>query len=117
MDALVAMSREEVERTMRTLEPMYDLVRLVDPSTMEGASLDERGELAMPHRCFDVLCKGRRCQNCISARTVASKGSVSKFEFVGDDAFYISTRYVEVDGEPRSIELVKKIGDQVVIDP
>ncbi|MBR3226236.1 MAG: EAL domain-containing protein [Atopobiaceae bacterium] len=104
-----SLSQEELERTMRTLEPVYDMVRIVDPSHTAGRTLSDDGDLAMPHTCFDVLNKGRRCKNCISARTVACHRSVSKFEFVGDDAFYISTRYIEVDGKPRSLELIKQI--------
>ncbi len=112
-----SMTTEELERTMRVLEPVYDLVRVVDPSHMQGSSLGQDGKLDMPHRCFDLLNKGRRCQNCISARTVACGHSVSKFEFVGDDAFYISTRYVEVGGKPRAIELVKKINEETLVAP
>ncbi len=115
--AQVAMTREELERTMRVLEPVYDVVRVVDPNHMEGSTLGSEGELDLPHRCYDILNKGRRCQNCISARTVSCKHSVSKFEFVGDDAFYISTRYVEVDGAPRAIELVKAINEETLAPP
>lgn len=111
------MTTEELERTMRTLEPIYDLVRVVDPNRMQGTTLGNDGELDMPHRCFDLLDKGRRCQNCISARTVSCKHSVSKFEFVGENAYYISTRYVEIDGQPRAIELVKQINEETLVAP
>ncbi|MDO4536642.1 MAG: GGDEF domain-containing phosphodiesterase [Coriobacteriales bacterium] len=110
----VCMSTAELERTMRELSPMYDIVRVVDPSVTQGRTLDEAGELNMPHRCYDALSKERRCDHCISARTVSCHNSVSKFEFVGDDAYYISTRYVEVDGQPRSIELIRKISDDLL---
>ncbi len=109
------MSSEELERTMRTLEPMYDLVRVVDPSATQGRAITADGTLDLPHRCYDVLNKGRRCQNCISARTIAGKCSVSKFEVVGEDAFFISTRYVEENGKPRSIELVKHLGSSTLL--
>ena len=110
-----AMSSEELERTMRTLEPMYDLVRVVDPSATQGRAITADGTLDLPHRCYDVLNKGRRCKNCISARTIAGKCSVSKFEVVGEDAFFISTRYVEENGKPRSIELVKHLGSSTLL--
>ena len=94
-----SLSQEELERTMRMLEPVYDMVRVVDPSHTAGRTLNKDGGLEMPHTCFNVLHKERRCKNCISARTVSCKDSVSKFEFVDNDAFYISTRYIEVDGK------------------
>lgn len=111
------MTKAELERTMRTLEPLYDVVRLVDPSVTRGCTLDENGRLSHSHCCYDLLEKGRRCQNCISARTVANKKSVSKFEFVGKDAFFITTRYLEVDGEERSLELVKQIANDTILSP
>ena len=111
------MTQEELERTMRMLEPMYDLVRVVDPSLTEGCTLNGDGHLDTPHTCFNLLNKGRRCKNCISARCVSQKRSVSKFEFVGNDAFYISTRYAEVDDRPVSIELVKRLNDDTLVSP
>ena len=35
---------------------------------------------------------------------------------MGNDAFYISTRYVEVDGESRSLELIKQITDSTLVE-
>ena len=109
------MTTEELERTMRTLEPVYELVRVVDPSVTQGQTLTNDGALGLPHRCYDLLSKERRCKNCISARTVAGQCSVSKFEVVDDNAFFISTRYIEVDGKPRSLELVQRIDNGTLL--
>lgn len=109
------MTTEELERTMRTLEPVYELVRVVDPSVTQGQTLTGEGSLGLPHRCYDLLSKERRCKNCISARTVAGQCSLSKFEVVDDNAFFISTRYIEVDGKPRSLELVQRVDNDTLL--
>ncbi len=107
------MSTEDAAHRIKDLESYFDQVRLVDASRTVARRLDrERGKLGEGYCCFDIWGNGRRCVNCISARTVATHSSHAKYEMAGGRAFYITTQYVEVDGQPRVIEMVRAIGDE-----
>ena len=111
-------TQDELEQLMQLMRSTCDLARVVDPATFEARNYerDETGEgLQQPYRCYAGIKKSRRCQDCISARAVSERKSATKFEFIGDDAFLISARYVEVDGEPRTIETVQRVTDSIGI--
>ena len=108
----VEVSKEELDRLLALMSHGCDAVRVVEPSICAASNYDPAtGKLRHPYRCYSALGKGRRCDNCISARAVDTGRSASKFEFVGPDAYFITAHYVEVDGEPRSIEAINKVSD------
>ncbi len=106
----VEVSKEELDRLLALMSHGCDAVRVVEPSICAASNYDPAtGKLRHPYRCYSALGKGRRCDNCISARAVDTGRPASKFEFVGPDAYFITAHYVEVDGEPRSIEAINKV--------
>lgn len=109
-DRQPGITREELDRLLAIMSHGCDAVRVVEPSACAASNYDPAtGKLRHPYRCYSALGKGRRCDNCISARTVDTGRPASKFEFVGPDAYFITAHYVEVDGEPRSIEAINKV--------
>ena len=109
-DRQPGITREELDRLLAIMSHGCDAVRVVEPSACAASNYDPAtGKLRHPYRCYSALGKGRRCDNCISARAVDTGRPASKFEFVGPDAYFITAHYVEVDGEPRSIEAINKV--------
>ena len=92
-DRQPGITREELDRLLAIMSHGCDAVRVVEPSACAASNYDPAtGKL-----------------NCISARAVDTGRPASKFEFVGPDAYFITAHYVEVDGEPRSIEAINKV--------
>ena len=106
----VDISKEELDRLLALMSRGCDAVRVVEPSSFDARNYDPAtGRLQHPYRCYSALEKGRRCDNCISARAIDTKQAASKFEFVGDDAYFITAHYFEIEGEPRSVEVINKV--------
>ena len=114
----IALSENELAQLMVALEPAFDVVRVVDPARNAARVLREDSDdlgLAEPYRCFTSLHRCHRCANCVSARTVASRRSESKLDFVGDDVYHVATRYVEVDGVPCSLEMIRRVTEEAAL--
>lgn len=59
---------------MCQLELVFDVVRLVDAELLTQFSVDASGEIRKePYRCYAFWNKQIRCENCISAKTLACK--------------------------------------------
>jgi len=110
------MGSAEIWQLMRQLEQVFDIVRLVDVSITTQMTTDIDGGIAAePYHCYAVWKKSRRCENCVSAKAAACKGTRSKFEFVDNTVYYIISKYVEVDGVPYTLEMVSRLTDETLL--
>lgn len=106
---------KENERIMMTewirlLKNIFMTVRLVDVNENTEYSVDAEGRLKEgKNKCFEVWGKNQRCANCISAQAYRKKGQLEKFEFIGDEVFYVISKYIEWDGRPYMLELVNRV--------
>jgi len=108
-----------LEITMKILEKMYDVVRMVDPiakkiiiySGKEGIKEDLSAS-----ECFDSLHKGKACQNCISARALDENSSIVKIEYVDNQVFMVNAFPVEHEGQRVVFEMFKNITDCGIIE-
>lgn len=100
---------------MAGLRELFDVARLVDASAAEAWDVSEDGRLvACEGRCHAIWGKSRRCRDCTSARALSSKGQASKFEIADNEAFFVVSTYVEVDGSPYVLETVRKVGEDAL---
>ena len=53
--------------------------------------------------------KKRRCENCISQEVLRTHKPQTKIETRESDIYYVLASFIEVDGRPYSLELVKRI--------
>lgn len=108
-DTLVPFLRQHIESC--------DIVRVVDPLTMQATALAKDGQpYQMPGRCHNLLNKSERCQNCISLRTAQTMTPERKVEVVGDKHYFITSQYVEIDGQPRSLERITLLDGDILDD-
>ncbi|MGY3724899.1 putative two-component system response regulator [Granulicatella balaenopterae] len=108
---------EELKNTITSLRRIFDIVRVVDASLTIQYELNEEGQLVPDeYRCYAVWEKDHRCENCISAKSLATKRTTSKFEFIHRDVFFVMSQYIKYRGEEYVIELVKEIHDDVLFD-
>ncbi|KSV58074.1 GGDEF domain-containing protein [Acetivibrio ethanolgignens] len=106
-----------IQDYIKNLETVFDIVRLVDVSEAVVYSLNENGNCEKTDRkCFSIWEKEHRCENCISAKVLASKGQMSKYEFIGNEPYYVISKYVELKGRAYILEMVNKVKNSSVLE-
>lgn len=76
---------------------------------MELTKTDEGYTLKKSEHCYAVWKKKRRCENCISQEALRTHKPQTKLETRASDIYYVFASFIEVDGRPYSLELVKRI--------
>ena len=67
-------------------------------------------------RCYDYWKKSQPYENCISRKVYQDRIQRTKLEYKENDLYEVTSRYVEVDGKPCVMELVRHMGDNCLID-
>ncbi len=99
-----------IMQLMRHYLRVFDTVRLVEPETNESRILDAEGRFfEEPGCCHDLLHKDSRCANCSSMRAIRTKQTQTKYERLGNETLYVISQYVEVNGKPFALELIRKM--------
>ncbi len=107
----------ELRNTITALKQIFDIVRVVDATLMTQYELSDNDELIPgEYQCYAVWEKDHRCENCISAKSLATKKTTSKFEFIHRDVYFVMSHFILYKGEEYVIELVKEIHDDVLFD-
>ena len=83
---------------------------------MELTKRDEGYTLKKSEHCYAVWKKKRRCENCISQEVLRTHKPQTKLETCESDIYYVLASFIEVDGRPYSLELVKRIKSDDVFE-
>lgn len=75
---------------------------------MELTKTDEGCTLKKSEHCYAVWKKKRRRENCISQEVLRTHKPQTKIETRASDIYYVLASFIEVDGRPYSLELVKR---------
>ncbi len=111
------LSRSTLVQVLRQHAESCDIVRVVNPITFSSIALGQDGQpYEFPGHCYELLNKNARCKRCISMQTYQSKEPQRKVEVVGDRYYFITSQYIEVDGQPRSLERITLINGQLLED-
>lgn len=95
---------------MHILKNVFDVVRLVDVGHTCVLSVDEQGKVVdEDHPCYTVWNRENRCENCVSFKAFTQKTQLAKIEFMGEDAYQVISKYVEVEGRACVLELVVRL--------
>ncbi len=112
MNSYPILTTSELSILINKLALIFDVVRIVDASLQRVITYDSEGNRSYSHcHCYDVWNKHRRCQNCISSLAYRDKSRVTKFEFVGNDIYHVTSQYIVVDDTPCLLEIVEKVSD------
>lgn len=110
------MSGQEAAELINRLKQVFYIVRLVDVSACQQYSILEDGQVCREkEECFHAWNKNSRCENCISSKAFKHKNTMSKFEFINDDVFYVVSTYVEIDEKSYMLEMVQEITDETML--
>ena len=100
-------SWDEIQDVMKMAQESYDVVRLVNPVKRRVCNARNRADSA--EICGSIWGRCERCENCTSVRALQGKRNAYKIEFADKKAFFVVSRYVEIEGDPRILELVADV--------
>ena len=98
MNQNVKITRQQAEEETKTLEKVFDVVRVLDGESLEKMQDDPCiGVQIGMCRCYDFWKKNKPCENCTSVRAYAEKKQKTKLEFLNSDIYLVISRYLEID--------------------
>lgn len=110
------MTMEQAEAKMSCLREVFPFVRLVKGSALKDRERELAEGLPSACQCYEFWKKDKPCENCISRDVLDSQGEESKIEFIDDQMYQVFSRYVEIDGEPYVMEIIKDLDESTLLD-
>lgn len=112
-----SMTMKQAEEKMECLREVFSVVRLVEGEMLEKreAQKEETGTIDIC-QCYSFWNKEKPCENCISLKSLKEKKQATKLEFLDSDMFQVFSRYVEIDGKPYVMEMLKKLDEDTLVD-
>ena len=111
------MTRQEAEKEMEYYRKIFSVVRLLGEEDMKALEKGRlTGTVSDRCQCYKFWKKDILCENCISLKVWKEKTERTKLEFQEDDIYQVISRYVEIDGKPYVMELVKKMYEESLLD-
>lgn len=111
----------EMRGMMVFLKPVFDTVRLVDPTDTCVISLEQDGSMRRePYSCFHVWNKDTRCENCTSMCAVREECRMTKYEFIQNNVFYVTSNPLTVEDltgrrHRLVLEIVSRVSDHLML--
>lgn len=106
MEPTFKITAEQAEKAVMLYSKVFTFVRILEASEICGIK-----EAAPSDRdCryyYGFWNDGHRCVSCVCKRALEGKCSKSKLEFSDNEIYEITAKYVEIDGRPCVIEMIK----------
>lgn len=105
MNGVEKMTMQQAKEEMACLKKIFNDVRLID-----GGHIKEKCH------CFQCENQSINCSGCTAEKAYTTHQPAIKFEFINGEAYQINARYVEIDGNPYIMEMIRKLDDGMLID-
>ena len=113
-DCIMTMQQAQME--MELYKKVFTVVRLLDKREFRLEENDNPGgDMELCH-CYDFWKKEKPCTHCIAARAFEEKSVRTKLEYLDSDIYQVTARYVEIDGQPYVMELLRKMDEEFLVD-
>ncbi len=115
MDNITRMTMQQAQEELQVLSRVFTCARLLDENSIpvEDSTFTRTGE---PCHCFDIWKREHRCENCTTAKAFAEKKDKTKLEISDNAVFQVTSRYLEIDGKPYVMELVREFDNDLLAD-
>ena len=90
-------SYQNLMKTISTLNPMYDIVRIVDPEECRTLQFDTDGKVHTGNECFNVWESSHRCSNCSSLKACRTSQKYQKYEIYQNQKYDVRSVPILVD--------------------
>lgn len=107
MDPAFKITAEQAKNAVELYSKVFTFVRILEASeicNIREAVPSEKGGCRYYYGFWN---DGHRCVNCICKRALEGRCSKSKLEFTDNEIYEITAKYVEIDGRPCVIEMIK----------
>ncbi len=105
----------QVKEEMKTLAHVFSDVRLLQSHEVR-AEVSDCPEKNPKVKCYEIWKRKKPCRNCISYRALTEKKQFSKLEKLDGVIYQVISSYVEVDGKPCVIEMIKRFDENMPVD-
>ena len=110
------MTMQQAQTEMELYKKVFTVVRLLDKREFRLEESDNPGgDMELCH-CYDFWKKEKPCTNCIAAWAFEEKSVRTKLEYLDSDIYQVTARYVEIDGQPYVMELLRKMDEEFLVD-
>lgn len=110
------MTMQQAQMEMELYKKVFTVVRLLDKREFRLEENDNPGgDMELCH-CYDFWKKEKPCTNCIAVRAFEEKSVRTKLEYLDSDIYQVTARYVEIDGQPYVMELLRKMDEEFLVD-
>lgn len=113
------MTMQQAQEKMKVYEEVFDIVRLLDENSIgkiKKQDVNDNDVSMLPCECYSFWNKTHPCDNCISLKAFNEKSKRTKLEFLNSDIYEVISKYVEIDGKPYVMELLKQLDDDTMLD-
>ena len=115
MDSFDKLTMEQAQKEMEIYRKVFTIVRLLTPDFLkktEDCDIDEIPEGCAP--CYHFWKRDLPCEDCVSSKAFTWKTQQTKVEHLDSNIYQVTARYVEIDGKPYVMELIKCMDDGVL---
>ena len=120
MNSPYKMTGQQAEERMQLYREIFTVVRLLDAGDLRLSGNNKGREYQtgkMEHcSCYEYWEKNEPCENCISRKVYQDRIQRTKLEYKGNELFEVTACFVEVDGKPCVMELVRRMDGELLID-
>lgn len=113
---MIHFNLNDISTYLSALEALFDIVRIVDPSTNQVVYQNLDG-YAFVHgeRCHEFWKKGKACDNCISTQVTREKNTVTKIEYRNDEVYLVMAAPIVIEECAYTMEFLKNITETGII--
>ncbi len=112
MDKRNYMTTEQLHAETETLSKVFDMVRVLDKQALDEKMRGIKGNVPLRDgNCHGFWKDHKPCDDCIVLKAYRQKKQFEKIEIADNCTYQVIARYVEADGKPYVMELIKKIGE------
>ena len=104
------LTMSQAEEEMSVLRKLFTSVRLLDMSGKDVKGSDK------PCGDHEMWINGLICENCVSRKAMETHEQATKLEFLDGSIYQVMARYVEIDGRPYIMEIMKQFSAGSVIN-
>ena len=114
MEKYNVMTYEQAQAKMECYSEIFSEVRLLDEDMIMSLENGERPEnLEGVCSCLIADDRDTICENCLPVRAYHEKKQFSKVELSSAGLYHVTAVYVEIDGKPYVMELVKYLDEDL----
>lgn len=110
-------TKEQLKKYIDDLGHIFDMVRIVDPYGFHV--LDDDFKVSNPdHVCYKIWNKNFRCRNCISLKAYTDFERKVKYEFQGEDAYFVIAmpyRLSDEDNRVVVVEMMNEVSEEMQV--